>query len=183
MPVYLLTIHAYGSWREDHPKGYVQRGQGLQPTNEALRMSRDRAMRQPAVIWDHDLQRLVAPWLEKASKQYSFDLHAVATTPTHAHVLLAFASPEHTFSKGAARCPPSCPAMQQARKLAARLKKDLGYGMARHCNTRGMKWLSRGWNLTAVKDRKHFDHLATVYLPKHRQQSGTFWRRDMREES
>lgn len=37
MPVYLFTFHAYRSWREDNPNGYVQRGRaGIQPPNKAL---------------------------------------------------------------------------------------------------------------------------------------------------
>ena len=36
MPVYLFTYHAYQSWMPDRARGFVQKGRGIQPPNEAL---------------------------------------------------------------------------------------------------------------------------------------------------
>ena len=41
MPVYLATVHAYGSWQEDHPKGFVQHGEGLKDPSPGLAAWRD----------------------------------------------------------------------------------------------------------------------------------------------
>lgn len=36
MPVYLFTLHSYGSWLPDHRRGYTKRNQGIFPTDEKL---------------------------------------------------------------------------------------------------------------------------------------------------
>ena len=59
MPVYHFTLHAYRSWRPDHPKGYTKRGEGYQPPDpEQARKYDERATQEPATF-DEETQRVL----------------------------------------------------------------------------------------------------------------------------
>jgi hypothetical protein len=55
--VYHFTIHAFRSWRPDHPRGYTRKGEGYQPPDEEMAEKYDQAASQDAVIFDESLQR------------------------------------------------------------------------------------------------------------------------------
>src|ERR1044071_8842865 len=85
MPVYLLTAHAYRSWREDHPKGYVQRRQGLKEPAPRLASWRANRANFPEVRFDHPAQELLHKVIIEIATERQLRLHACSTTPTHLH--------------------------------------------------------------------------------------------------
>ena len=56
MPVYHFTIHAYRSWKPDHPRGYTDRGKGYQPPDADRADDYDRAAKQEPVKFDRSTQ-------------------------------------------------------------------------------------------------------------------------------
>ena len=56
MAVYHFTIHAFRSWRPDHPRGYTRKGEGYQPPDEEMAEKYDQAASQDAVIFERALQ-------------------------------------------------------------------------------------------------------------------------------
>jgi len=48
----------------------------------------------------------------------------------------------------------------------------MGQMIAKTMETKDRPWLSRGWDLTPVRDREHFDFLVAKYLPKHEREEG-----------
>jgi hypothetical protein len=60
MAVYLFTFHSYRSWREDNPRGYVQRGRsGVQSPNEKLAKHREQIATHSPVLFNDDQKRLL----------------------------------------------------------------------------------------------------------------------------
>jgi len=52
------------------------------------------------------------------------------------------------------------------------MKRKIGQAAAKLKSTVGRRWLSRGWDLTPVRNRAHFDYLFQTYLPKHATDEG-----------
>src|SRR5205807_157183 len=52
VPVYHFTFHAYRNWRPDHPRGYIPKGQGVQPADEEMAEQYDRNASQEPVKFD-----------------------------------------------------------------------------------------------------------------------------------
>ena len=75
MPVYHFTVHAYRSWRPDHPRGYTDKGKGYQPPDPDRADDYDRAAKQDPVTFDKQTQEeiLIVP----------VDLAKVDITRTH----------------------------------------------------------------------------------------------------
>lgn len=182
MPVYLLTIHTYGSCQEDHPKGYVQRGEGLKPSSPRLARWRDEHQKHPSVVLGESQQLILAKACRTGCGRAELRPHAVATAPTHVHLLASFPSPRCTCPPvasdrphGERTCHRACPARRRMDGFAAKLKRNLGARLAEGAGTRGLPYLSRGWNLQRVIEREHFDHLVREYLPRHVEQNGAYW--------
>lgn len=169
MPVYLLTIHAYRSWPEDHKRGYVQRGKGLQPPDPDRARWRNDHASQPPARFDQRQQQLIQTVISTSID----DLYACATTPTHIHILFAFRSPACQCG-AAAHCNKRCPARTHVQTIATPLKRNLGARLAEQARVKGRKWLSRGCDITPVRDQKHLGHLLAAYLPDHARQNGVF---------
>ncbi len=172
MPVYLMTVHAYGTGSEDHRNGYVQRDEGLKPSSERLaQWRREQAKHEPAEF-TAELQKLIIDVAEQISLERDVELHASTATATHAHELIAFRSP--ACSCGASEyCLADCPARAHAQAVLTRMKQKMGQAVARHEKTNGRRpWFSRGWDITPVRDREHFDHHLRTYLPKHEHREG-----------
>ncbi|MEX0744410.1 MAG: hypothetical protein WD118_02310 [Phycisphaeraceae bacterium] len=191
MPVYLLTIHAYRSWSEDNPHGYVQRGRGLQPSNSRrARWRRDHA-RFPPFRFDGAAQQLAHRCAPAICNERDLRLHACATTATHIHTLASFPSPACTCG-AATHCHRDCPARRAVEAFLRRLKRKFGQQLAQlqapspPATTDGeaadpptparRRYLSRGWDVTPVRDRPHFRHLVTTYLPEHESQQNGIYR-------
>ncbi|MGD0541939.1 MAG: hypothetical protein ABSB33_10510 [Tepidisphaeraceae bacterium] len=166
MPVYLLTAHAYRSWQEDHRKGYVQRAQGLKDPSERLaRWRANHAKHEPA-RFSRDIQEIILNVASEIARERNVRLHASAATLTHVHILISFRSPACTC--GAAKyCRGGCPGRAFAEKVIVRMKQKMGQAVARSQQTVGRQWFSRGWDMTPVRERAHFDRFVSSYLPKH----------------
>ena len=153
MPVFLFTIHSYRSWRVDNPRGYVESGKGILPPNERLAEAHDRlASEEPALFGPSEQQ--VLAWIAwDVCRLREWRLHGIAMEPTHAHLLVSW--------KGVTRMPSVC----------AKIKNLISLELNRR-RAKSRKWLSRGASRKQVKNRRHFDHLMKVYLPKH---GGLVW--------
>ncbi|MGD0388202.1 MAG: hypothetical protein ABSC42_04525 [Tepidisphaeraceae bacterium] len=171
MPVYLFTAHAYRSWGEDHPRGYVQRGKGLQESNERLAHWRAANARHEPARFDGQLQGIIMEAVESVAAERGVRLHALAVTLTHVHILVSFRSPACTC--GASKfCRKACEGRKFVETFGIRAKRKMGQMIAKTMETKDRPWLSRGWDLTPVRDREHFDFLVAKYLPKHEREEG-----------
>ena len=184
MPVYLLTVHAYGSWSEAHDRGYVQRRLGPRDPSESLARHRRGLRRWPPVEFDAGCRRTIVEVIRELAEEGELRLHAVAVTPSHAHVLLSFRRPgcecgpggpaSACGASGERFCTRQCPARSRAEAWATRLKRVAGLRLARAARTSGRPYWSRGWDLRRVVDPVHYHDLVTRYLPDHVRQTGVF---------
>ncbi|MDB5322896.1 MAG: hypothetical protein JWN40_4527 [Phycisphaerales bacterium] len=175
MPVYFLTVHAYRSWREDHPKGYIQRDEGLKEPAPRLAAWRANHAHFPEARFDPTMQELLHKVIQECAIEKQIKLHACSTTPTHVHPLISFQSPACTCGASAAHCHKNCPAKTRADDVTTRMKRKMGQQLAKLKQTSGRPYFSRGWDTRPVKNKKHFDYLVTEYLPKHEpEQAGIF---------
>ena len=174
MPVYLMTAHAYRSWREDHPRGYVQRREGLKESSVNLARHRAAIARHAEARFEVEVQELLHSVIVEIAAEQEVRLHACVTCPTHVHILVSFRSPACIC--GASKyCGRGCEARERAEGVIVRMKRKMGQAVAAREGTKGRPWFSRGWDLTRVGTRGHFDHLVGEYLPKHEvEQAGVF---------
>jgi len=176
MPVYMLTIHTYRSWAEDNPKGYIQRGEGLKEPNPRRAKWRADHAKHPKFRFNLAQQQLAHDTVQRITAERQLKLHACSTTPTHVHTLASFKSP--ACPCGASRhCSEKCPARAFAESYLTRFKRKLGQQLAAGAATKNRKYLSRGWDITPVRGRWHFDYLVTEYLPDHEKHEGGIFRR------
>ena len=176
MPVYLITIHAYRSWSEADPRGYVQRGEGLKPTQPRLARHRADAARFDPVRFEMAEQQLIREQTETQCDECGWRLHACATTPTHAHLLVSFREPL-CECETLRHCHAHCTAHREARRRMSTIKRRLGLSLAKSRGTSGRPYWSRGMDVTPVRNPEHFDHLCRAYLPRHETtEAGTFRR-------
>ena len=158
MAVYHFTLHAYRSWRADHPRGYTVFGEGYRPANEvAARCNDERASQKPATF-SHDVQVVMLQLTHDICVVEHWRLEAVAFDPTHAHVLLSWKN------------------FQSWEEVQRRLKNLLSLKLNQHFRSTGRKWFSRRHGAPrGVRDRAHYDQLVDRYFPSHRR--GIGWRR------
>lgn len=147
MPVYLFTYHAYGSWMPDHERGYTPRGDGVRPPNDAMAERYRANQRDPTVVFDEPIQRLLIDETQVAAKFQRLRVHFLATEPTHLHALVSWTDgrPWHT--------------------VRAQLRASLTRRMNRELRRR--TWFGESASRRAVVDQEHFDHLVSSYLPDH----------------
>lgn len=145
MPCYLFTWHAYGTRMPDRPQGYVKSKQILPPNAEVAASYRKR-QRQETARFESPAQQLIVEELLVASKHRRFRVHGVATDPTHVHVLMSWDDerPFDLIRRGA--------------------RESVTRRLNRH---RKRQWLSHRGSRKRVRDREHFDHLMSKYLPSH----------------
>ena len=161
MSVFLLSFHAYRSWDEDTPRGYVQRGmEGVQPPSAALARWRAGRAKHPAVRFDASQRELLIESTREIAARRSWTIYAMCATPTHMHLILGWRD------------------RQELDRAIHTLKRLLGLALSRHAGTTGNRWFSRGCDRKRVRDREHFDHLVTTYIPKHVNESGVVWIND-----
>lgn len=160
MPVYLITFHAYRSWSEDNPRGYVQRGQpGIQPPSSALERYRNKiAKRMPVRFSLSQRQQLLEMYCDICTRR-SWTPYAGAITDTHLHLLLSWKT------------------WQPLKHVTWTLKRLLGMSLSKQANVTGSQWFSRGCDRKRIHDHDHFTHLMDTYLPRHADSdTGLFWR-------
>jgi REP element-mobilizing transposase RayT len=151
MPVYLITLHAYRSWRPDHPRGFVQRGKGIQPPNPELARAYDENAKHPPVVFDAAIQRLLIWGGKDICDRRGWRLHGAATEPTHVHYLVSWKEVQLTW-----------------REVRKRIKNVLSLMLGKFKGRKGGHWFVEDGSRKRVKDRAHFDYLVNEYLPKHR---------------
>lgn len=153
MPVFLFTIHAYRSWCPDDERGFVRRGEGILPPDVGLASAYNKNATSPRASFTPDDQTVALLVAHEACNRRDWRLHGLAMEPTHAHLLVSWVSDER--------------ANAVCGKLKNLISRELNLGRPKK-----QKWLSRGASRRQVRDRSHFDHLVSVYLPKHR---GLVW--------
>ncbi|MCE9591085.1 MAG: hypothetical protein K8S99_11230 [Planctomycetes bacterium] len=171
MPVYFITCHAYRSWSEGNSKGYVQRDEGLRPTNEPLAKWREGRAGQPATRFDDRQKELLLDVVEELAAEGAWALHGAGCTSTHLHTLVSFKEPACACGD-VEHCLAGCAAREHAESVATRIKRIGGLRLAKAVGVNGRKWFGRGWDVSPVRGRGHFDHLMGEYLPKHRAEGG-----------
>jgi hypothetical protein len=168
-------MHGYRTWSEAHPRGYVQRGQGLKSSSIALARWRANKARQEPARFDGEIMDVIAATVPAIAAERGLRLHAQTITATHVHVMVSFHEPL-CECEGAEFCRRGCPAKEFVEKFTERLKQKMGQAIAKSMQTSGRRWFSRGYDLTPVRNQEHFDYLCTTYLPKHRdKESGIFY--------
>lgn len=90
MAVYLFTLHSYGSWLPDRARGYTRRGQGVLPSDGKMAGYYRDDMNAGVVSFDRSVQQLIIEAICEHCRVKSYDLYAVATDPTHIHVLVGW---------------------------------------------------------------------------------------------
>jgi REP element-mobilizing transposase RayT len=160
MPVYLITLHAYRSWREDHPRGYLQRGQpDVQAPSRRLAVYRDSRCRFPPVVWDSSQQLMLVQDTKEICRRRGWRLHGICTTPSHMHLVVSWRD-----------------AALSSRTVAATVKRILGLALRKQTGIESRRWFSRGAGDRMIRDEHHLNRLLSEYLPRHQEQNGTFWR-------
>ena len=156
MPCYLFTYHGHGTWMPDNPKGYVHRTRGLQPADAGMAERYRSQQREPAVYFDDDMQHVMVDTACDAGGHIDVVVHAVATEPTHAHVLVSWSHDRPWKS------------------VRAAIRSALSRRLNETCSKR--TWFSDSPSRKRVRDHGHFDYLMLEYLPKH---SGVKWFRQV----
>jgi hypothetical protein len=158
MPVYHFTLHAYRSWRPDHPRGYTRRGKGYQkPDPEQARKYDERARQDPAKFV-HEVQILLIRFAHEFCQRRKFRLHGAGNEAGHVHYAL------------------SVQGYCDWHEVMRRLKNVLSLILNRHFNTPGKRWFVRGGSRKRVLDLTHLNRLLLKYFPDH---PGPFWREGM----
>jgi hypothetical protein len=148
MPCYLFTFHAYGSWLPDRPQGYVKRGRGILSTDHRMAAIYAENLKSRVVVFDERIQRLLIESARESIERQSCRCHQIATDASHAHILASWQS-DRTWEL---------------------VRKQIGHSMTRRLNAElgRRQWFAKSPSRRRVEDRKHFDHLTTVYLPRHK---------------
>ncbi|QQE13612.1 hypothetical protein JD969_09175 [Planctomycetota bacterium] len=155
MAVYLFTFHAYGSWMPDREAGYVRRGKGVLSKDEWMGESYRSQARMEVVRFDGDKQWLLLDICAVACERLEAEFYGFSCDETHVHVVIGWRDEKKDWLK---------------------MRKSMKTAMTKALNDAYWKreWFSKGGGRKQVKDREHFEHLITVYLPKHK---GARWGR------
>ena len=176
MPVYFVTCHAYRSWSEANPRGYVQRDEGLLPPSEKLARWRAEHAEQPPTRFDDAQKMLLLDVVEELAEEDALQLYGTSCTATHLHMVIGFEAPPcqcpRSQAAEAEHCLAGCAARARADDWATRVKRIGGFRLAEAADVRGRKWFGRGWDVTPVRGVAHFRHVVREYLPKHRGEGG-----------
>ena len=148
MPCYLFTYHAYGSWLPDRKRGYVRRKVGVLATDTRMAECYRRNIKQEVVKFDGQMQQSVIESASEAFKHQSMRGHAIATDPTHVHLLVSWKTDRSW--KVVRRC----------------LRTSLTRQLNRQFETRS--WFAKQPSRKRIEDREHFEYLIGSYLPRHR---------------
>jgi hypothetical protein len=159
MPIYHFTIHAYRSWRPDHPRGYTKKGEGYQLPDTDRAKAYDAAATQEAVKFDGRIQRMILSMTHSICEREGWRLEVFGADPSHLHIVVSWRK------------------FQRWEEADRRLKNLLALRLNRQHRTAGKRWFVRGRSAPRqVKDERHFARLKDRYLPDH---PGIYWRRGM----
>ena len=158
MAVYHFTIHAYRSWRPDHPRGYVHHTNGLLSPDPLVARWHDALARFDRVPFDDAIQRILLRGSREICAARGWRLHAGGTDPTHLHLLVSWR--------------PFVPSSDVLNKL----KNVLSYMLGREVGPTGRRRFVRGGSRRRLTGRGHFDHLVRRCFPHH---PGVYWRERM----
>ena len=147
MPCYLFTYHAYGSWMPDRKQGYVKRSRGMLELDREMAANYRRAMKESPVQFTDEVQLAIVDAVIDSRPKQNFEVYFIATDSTHAHLLVSWRDDRPWL----------------------RMRSGIKSSLSRRLNTQfgQREWFAEGGSRKGVKDRKHFDYLATAYLPRH----------------
>jgi REP element-mobilizing transposase RayT len=148
MPVYLFTFHAYRSWMPDRPQGYVRPGGGILPRNPKIARCYAQRAKHDEVQFDTAQRWCLVDAVGAVCTEQGWEIYEATATASHVHLLVGWRTEEPW------------------KNVLNRLKRRLGSALSKLVNRPG-PWFSRGSSRKRVRDRKHFDYLLNVYLPKH----------------
>lgn len=148
MPCFLMSYHGKGTWMPDRPRGYVKRKQGILPPDPEEAHRYRQLMKSDTVRFIAEMQRICIEETLVAAEKQGFRVHYVATDPSHIHALVSW-----TDDKG-------------WMKVRTGLKTSLPLRLT--AEFKHKPWFSAGSSRKQVRDRDHFNHLVTRYLPDHR---------------
>ena len=154
MPAHLFTFHAYRSWNADNPRGFVQRGKGIQPPNQELARAYDNAASAAPMFFGPEHQRILI-WVGcDVCARRGWRLHFTATEPTHVHYLVSWRGSERWD------------------QISNRIKNIASLMLGRNLQHK-TKWFSKSGSRKRVRDQGHFLYLMNEYRPRH---GGLKWR-------
>ncbi|MEM8875697.1 MAG: hypothetical protein AAGD32_15735 [Planctomycetota bacterium] len=147
MPVYLITLHAYGTWLPDRKQGSVHWRRGLQGKSDSLARAYRRKQRQAPAEFDVLTQNHIANEFQSAAPHQGFTAYAAALDPTHVHLLLGW----------------------RGDRSASRMRINLKHSLTQRLNreVRRRTWFSKGGHEKRVHDPQHMALLRETYLPSH----------------
>ena len=155
MPVYHFTLHAYRSWRPNHPKGYTRHESGYLPPDPKRAAEYDQRAEQPSVVFEAAHQEILVLGCIDLCLRRGWRLHGVGTDAKHFHYVISWRG------------------YMDWRIVRQRSKNILSYLLGKHLEKPGQRWFVRDGSRKRVKNSKHLNYLLDVYLPDHR---GLFWR-------
>lgn len=147
MPVYLLTFHAYRSWRPDHPQGYTRRREGIVPPDPVAAAAYDQRALHPPIRFDDVAQQIIIRSLMDTASSSHWRVHYALATANHVHGLF------------------SDPMFLDPSRALSPLKRRAGRDLSAHFNQPG-PWFGRGGSRKRITDPGHYHHLVNVYLPR-----------------
>ncbi len=152
MPVYFFTLHAYRSWRPDHPRGYVRRDEGGLPPDPDRATEYDAKATQEPVEFDVEMQNVMIAGAFDICSKRDWRLHGICFEPSHVHLL------------------PSWREFIPWLDVRAKLKNLLSLFLDRLSGVQGRNWFVDGGSRKRVLNERHFNYLIETYIPKHSQQ-------------
>jgi len=160
MPFYHFTIHAYRSWRPDHPRGYTKKGEGYQPSDPKKARRYDDSAKQDAVLFDRQTQQEILTIAHTTCEEEGWRLEAAGFDESHTHLVVGWRG------------------FVSWEEVDRRLKNLLVLKLNRNHETPGKRWFVRRHGAPRrVKNEDHLNYLKDVYLPDH---PGIFWKRGMK---
>jgi hypothetical protein len=90
MAVYHVTLHAFGTWPANHPRGYTQRAAGYQAPDAEEQQRREENLSQSVVRFDEAMQRILIVGTHDFCDRRGFAFHGAGNDETHYHALLSW---------------------------------------------------------------------------------------------
>src|SRR5688500_3648047 len=90
MPVYHLTLHAYRSWRPDHPRGYTKRGKGYQPRDPERAKRYDERANQDRARFVEEVQRQIIRITYDFCQRRKIRFHGAGNEEGHTRLVLSW---------------------------------------------------------------------------------------------
>lgn len=130
---------------------------GVQPTNIPLAFVRDRLAKQPPMVFDQDDEKFLVEAAQDAVTFRKWELYGATAKVNHLHLVVGWREPEVDEDF-----------------VQTRLKRGIGYLLAKKHATEGRTYFSRGGMPERVRGIRHLKYLLDSYFPKH---FGPMWRR------